>query len=81
MIQKVKKRSGDMKNKIRNREPYNKFKQLLLESDVNQKELAESLGRSRAYVNGILNGRGAGFSTWEVKIIKILFKIEINEYF
>ena len=65
----------------RNREPYNKFKQLLSENNIKQKDLAKTLGKSREYVNDILNGRGAEFSLWDFRIIKFLFEIEIHEYF
>ena len=65
----------------RNREPYNKFKQLLSENNIKQKDLAETLGRSKSYVNDVLNGRGGGFSLREFRIIKLLFEIEIHEYF
>lgn len=65
----------------RKREPYAKFKKLLFNNNINQKELAKRLGRSHSYVNRILNGRGGQFTYGDLLMIKCIFRIEIHEYF
>lgn len=65
----------------RKREPYGKFKGLLLDNNTNQKELAKLLSKSYSCVNSTLNGRGGQFTFEEFHLIKDLFEIEINDYF
>lgn len=65
----------------RKREPYAKFKKLLFDNNINQKELAKRLGKSHSYVNRVLNGRGGQFSRTDFAMIKCVFRIEIHEYF
>lgn len=65
----------------RKREPYVKFKKLLFDNNIDQKELAKRLGKSYSCVNRVLNGRGGQFTYADFAIIKCLFRIEIHEYF
>lgn len=65
----------------RKREPYDKFKRLLIDKSFNQKELAKKLGKSYSSLNRVLNGRGGQFTYAELGRIKCLFRIEIHEYF
>jgi transcriptional regulator with XRE-family HTH domain len=65
----------------RKREPYAKFKKLLFDNNIKQKELAKRLGKSHSYVNRVLNGRGGQFSKSDFIMIKCIFRIEIHEYF
>ena len=65
----------------RKREPYSKFKKLLFNNNINQKELAKRLGKSHSYVNRVLNGRGGQFTIEDFLMIKCIFQINIHEYF
>ena len=62
------------------RKPYVKFKKLLFDNNIKQKELAQKLGKSHACVNNVLNGRG-NFTVEDFKRIRCLFEIKIHEYF
>lgn len=64
------------KNKV-----FNKFKMFLVANNIKQKELAEKLGRSEAFINNALNGRGTGFTIEELRWIRYTYQIKINEYF
>ena len=64
----------------RKRKPYVKFKKLLFDNNIKQKELAQKLGKSYTCVNNVLNGRG-NFTLEDLKMIRCLFAIKINEYF
>lgn len=66
---------------VESQENYIKFKKFLFINNIKQKELAESLGKSRVFVNNVLNGRGAQFSLEDLKRIRCLFDIKISDYF
>lgn len=66
---------------IGQRKSYDKFKKFLARNKINQKELAEKLGKSHSFVNSALNGRGAEFTLEDFIRIRCLFEIKINEYF
>ncbi|MDR3596635.1 helix-turn-helix transcriptional regulator [Clostridium sp.] len=66
---------------LKSHEPYNKFKRFLSINNIKQKELAEKLGKSYSFINNALNGRGAKFNSEDLRQIRCLFQIKINEYF
>lgn len=70
-----------MKDIKRRHAPYTKFKALLDEKGVNQKELAELLGKSASALNQNLNGTGGDFSVAEVRVMCNYFKISSDEFF
>ncbi|MGG0756032.1 helix-turn-helix domain-containing protein [Brevibacillus laterosporus] len=70
-----------MKHVKRRHVPYTKFKAFLDESGVNQKEVAQLLGKSASALNQNLNGTGGDFSVAELRIICTNYKISADEYF
>lgn len=70
-----------MKNVKRRHSPYTKFKAYLDENDINQKEVAALLGKSRAAFNQNLNGTGGDFSLSEVRLICKTYNISADEFF
>ncbi|GEC92688.1 helix-turn-helix domain-containing protein [Brevibacillus brevis] len=61
--------------------PYTKFKALLDERGINQKEVANLLGKSTSAFNQNLNGTGGDFSLSEVRLICTTYEISADEYF
>lgn len=61
--------------------PYTKFKAFLDEHGINQKEVANLLGKSASAFNQNLNGTGGDFSLSEVRLICTTFRISADEYF
>jgi len=61
--------------------PYTKFKAFLVENNINQREVAELLGKSPSALNQKLNGTGGDFSISEIRIICEHFKISADEFF
>lgn len=61
--------------------PYTKFKAFLDEKGINQKEVADLLGKSVSAFNQNLNGTGGDFSISEVRIICQKYGISADEYF
>ncbi|AUS03441.1 hypothetical protein ERIC1_1c06670 [Paenibacillus larvae subsp. larvae DSM 25719] len=61
--------------------PYTKFKAFLDETGVNQKKVAELLGKSTSAFNQNLNGTGGDFSVAELRVICEQFNISADEYF
>lgn len=70
-----------MKDTNRRHTPYTKFKAFLDEQGINQKEVAELLGKSASAVNQNLNGTGGDFSLSEVRLICKKYSISADEYF
>lgn len=61
--------------------PYTKFKAFLDEKGINQKEVANLLGKSVSAFNQNLNGTGGDFSLSEIRIICLEYGISADEYF
>lgn len=70
-----------MKQIKRRHVPYTKFKAYLDETGVNQKEVAELLGKSPSALNQNLNGTGGDFSVSELRVICGKFAISADEFF
>lgn len=70
-----------MKDTKRRHAPYTKFKAFLDERGINQREIAQLLGKSASAFNQNLNGTGGDFSIAEVRLICSTFKISADEYF
>jgi len=70
-----------MKDVKRRHTPYTKFKALLDERGVNQREVAELLGKSKSALNQNLNGTGGDFSVSEIRKLCSHFEISSDEYF
>ena len=62
------------------REPYKRFKEFLLINNINQKELAEKLGRSPSFFNRAINGTGKQFTADDIFRMKCLLGINVIEY-
>lgn len=60
---------------------YEKFKMFLAVNNIKQKDFAEKLGKSEAFINNALNGRGAEFTLEDFRRIRCLYEIKISEYF
>lgn len=60
--------------------PYETFKKFLAKMKITQKKLAEILGKSLSFINKVLNGRGADFSSRDSVIIRLRFNIVLSEY-
>ena len=61
--------------------PYSKFKAFLFENNINQKDVAELLGKSTSALNQNINGTGGDFSIAELRLICSTFNISADEYF
>lgn len=61
--------------------PYTKFKAFLDEKGVQQRELADLLGKSPSALNQNLNGTGGDFSISELRVICTTYNISADEYF
>ena len=63
------------------REPYMKFKGYLVENRIQQVEVANLLGMSKASINKKLNGTGSDFSVQDLKKICIKYSISADKFF
>lgn len=70
-----------MKGTKRRHTPYTKFKAFLGERGVNQREVAELLGKSASALNQNLNGTGGDFSIAELRVMCVKYEISADEYF
>ncbi|MDQ0169147.1 helix-turn-helix domain-containing protein [Paenibacillus tundrae] len=70
-----------MKQTKRRHIPYTKFKAYLDECGVQQKYVAEMLGKSPSAFNQNLNGTGGDFSIAELRVLCENFKISADDYF
>lgn len=70
-----------LKSVSRRHAPYSKFKAFLIENGIQQREVAELLGKSTSALNQNLNGTGGDFSLAEVRIICKNYGISADEYF
>jgi len=70
-----------MRDIKRRHTPYTKLKAFLSEKHLNQKELADMLGKSTSALNQNLNGTGGDFSVTEIRVICLNFNISADEYF
>ena len=70
-----------MRNVKRRHTPYTKFKAFLDENGINQREVAELLGKSPSALNQNLNGTGGDFSISEIRVICKKYGISADEYF
>lgn len=61
--------------------PYKKFKAFLVENNINQRKVADLLGKSTSALNQNLNGTGGDFSVAELRLICTTFKISADEFF
>lgn len=71
----------NLKPVSRRHAPYSKFKAFLIENGIQQREVAELLGKSTSALNQNLNGTGGDFSLAEVRIICKKYGISADEYF
>lgn len=71
----------ELKNTKRRHTPYTKFKAYMQENGINQRDLADLLGKSPSALNQNLNGTGGDFSLAEIRIICLKFGISSDEYF
>lgn len=62
------------------REPHKRFKEFLIINNINQKELAEKLGRSPSFFSRALNGTGKQFTADDILRMNCLLGINILEY-
>lgn len=70
-----------MRDIRRRHTPYTKFKAFLDERGINQKEVADLLGKSTSALNQNLNGTGGDFSLSEVRLICKTYQISADEFF
>ena len=70
-----------MKNVKRRHVPYTKFKALMQEKNIRQKELAVLLNKTITSVNQNLNGTGGDFSMSEVRKICLAYNISCDAFF
>lgn len=65
----------------RRHEPYSKLKSYLVENRIQQREIADLLGKSVSALNQNLNGTGGDFSVPEIRLICARYNISADEYF
>lgn len=65
----------------RKHQPYYKFRTLLQEKGIKQKEVAELIGKGVSAFNQNLNGTGTDFSVSEVRLICKTYSISADEFF
>ena len=70
-----------MKRTTRRHTPYTKFKAFMDEQGINQRELAELLGKSTSALNQNLNGTGGDFSVAEIRVICTTYGISADDFF
>ncbi|MGD6894322.1 helix-turn-helix domain-containing protein [Bacillus infantis] len=70
-----------MKEITRRHVPYSKFKAFLVENRINQREVADLLGKSISALNQNLNGTGGDFSLEDLRVICNKFNISADDYF
>lgn len=70
-----------MRKVYRRHTPYTKFKAFLIENGINQREVAELLGKSPSALNQNLNGTGGDFSLSEIRVICRKYGISADEFF
>jgi transcriptional regulator with XRE-family HTH domain len=70
-----------MRQVKRRHTPYTKFKAFLVENNINQREVAELLGKSLSALNQNINGTGGDFSIAELRVICERYNISADEYF
>lgn len=61
--------------------PYAKFKAFLVENNINQREVAELLGKSVSAFNQNINGTGGDFSIAELRVICEKYNLSSDDYF
>ena len=70
-----------MSNVKRRHTPYTKFKALMQEQNIRQKELALLLNKTVTSINQNLNGTGGDFSMCEVRKICLAYNISCDTFF
>ena len=74
--------AGKTKNNVKRRHvPYTKFKALMQEQNIKQKELAVLINKTVTSVNQNLNGTGGDFSMSEVRKICLAYNISCDLFF
>jgi transcriptional regulator with XRE-family HTH domain len=74
--------AGKTKNGVRRMHtPYTKFKALMQEKNIKQKELALLLNKTITAVNQNLNGTGGDFSMRDVRKICLEYDISSDTFF
>jgi transcriptional regulator with XRE-family HTH domain len=74
--------AGKTKKDVKRRHvPYTKFKALMQEQNIKQKELAVLLNKTITAVNQNLNGTGGDFSMSEVRKICLAYNISCDTFF
>ena len=74
--------AGKTMNNVKRRHvPYTKFKALMQEKNIRQKELAVLLNKTITSVNQNLNGTGGDFSMSEVRKICLAYNISCDAFF
>ena len=74
--------AGKIMNNVKRRHvPYTKFKALMQEQNIRQKELAVLLNKTITSVNQNLNGTGGDFSMSEVRKICLAYNISCDAFF